>query len=266
MDINFNKRQRRLIKTVLRPYQKRARVDLYKVFTALAYLIYTGCQWKMLPSYFPRPGTVYYHFRKWSEIGRPIKILKHFVKIRRQGIGRKAEPAVAVVDSQSIRSACCQSQKGVDGFKKVKGVKRQILVDSQGYPLLVEITRANVHDSNALGNMLTEMRLNYPSIGLLKADLGYRGLEKNDDNLVVECVKSNFGTTEFKPVSGRWVVERTHSWLENYRRMCRNYERYLFSALSMTYIPDFIIGTPKLEAGREQHLKHLLLITSQKSF
>ena len=236
MRLKFNKRQRRLIKSALSPFQKRAKVDLYKVFTALAYLIRTGCQWKMLPSYYPKPSTVYYHFRTWCEAGQPIRILKHLVRERRKSLGRTLYPTVAVVDSQSVRSACAQSQKGIDGFKRIKGIKRQILVDSNGYPMLADVTTANIHDSKGLRNILSELRLNYPSIALIKADLGYRGSETAGAGVIFESVKSNFGTSEFKPLSGRWVVERTNSWLENFRRLCRNYERYLFTARAMTYL------------------------------
>lgn len=53
-------------------------------------------------------------------------------------------------------------------------------------------------------------------------------------------LKSNFGTSKFHPVSGRWVVARTNSWLESYRRLCRNYERYLTLALTMTYLSSIL--------------------------
>lgn len=49
----------------------------------------------------------------------------------------------------------------------------------------------------------------------------------------LECVKSNLGTSEFIPIDGRWVVERTFAWLENYRRVCRNYEKLLKVARHM---------------------------------
>ena len=29
---------------------------------------------------------------------------------------------------------------------------------------------------------------------------------------------------EFKPIHKRWVIERTFSWFDNNRRLCRNYE------------------------------------------
>lgn len=236
MSINFNKSQRRLIKHILAPFQKRAKVDLFQVFVAIAYLVYTGCQWKMLPSYFPRPTTVYYHFRKWSEKGRPMRVLKLLVGARRKSMGLKPSPTVSVIDSQSVRSGYAQSQKGVDGYKKVKGIKRQILVDSNGYPLLAEVVTANTSDSKGIVKVLADIRSYYKTIALVKADMGYRGTDTNDTGLTIECVKSNFGTSQFKPISGRWVVERTNSWLENFRRLCRNYERYLTSAHAMTYI------------------------------
>lgn len=236
MNITFNNRQRRLIREFIGGLHGKERVNLYEVFKAITYLVYTGCQWKMLPTYFPRPTTVYYHFRKWSESGNLILFLHRFVRLRRMRTGRRREPTVAVVDSQSVRSAYSQSQKGVDGFKKIKGIKRQVLVDSNGLPLLCDVTTANVHDSKGVSILLSDMRIHYPTISIVKADQGYRGIDSTAYGFVVECVKSNFGTNEFIPLSGRWVAERTNAWLENFRRLCRNYERYLSTASSMAYL------------------------------
>ena len=52
-------------------------------------------------------------------------------------------------------------------------------------------------------------------------------------DISLECVKSNFGTSEFRPIDGRWVVERTFAWLDNFRRLCRNYEQWLYTAKGM---------------------------------
>ena len=49
-------------------------------------------------------------------------------------------------------------------------------------------------------------------------------------NVALECMKSNFGTSEFKPIDGRWVVERTFSWLESFRRLNRIYEQFFNTA------------------------------------
>ncbi|MDE6098324.1 MAG: hypothetical protein K2G24_05500 [Muribaculaceae bacterium] len=36
------------------------------------------------------------------------------------------------------------------------------------------------------------------------------------------------------------MVERTNAWLENFRRLCRNYERYLSTARTMTYLASIL--------------------------
>lgn len=120
--------------------------------------------------------------------------LHSLVRVRRRKIGRKNEPTVAVIDSQSVRSGYSQSQKGVDGFKKVKGIKRQILVDSNGLPLLCDVTTANVYDSKGVDTLLSNMQVYYPIVKLVKADQGYRGIDSSLDGIVVECVKSNLGS------------------------------------------------------------------------
>ena len=42
-------------------------VDQYDVFCALLYLLKSGCQWRMLPSDFPKWRTVHHSFTIWSE-------------------------------------------------------------------------------------------------------------------------------------------------------------------------------------------------------
>lgn len=42
-------------------------VDLYEVFCAVLYLLRTGCQWRALPSDFPKWRTVHAYFAQWSE-------------------------------------------------------------------------------------------------------------------------------------------------------------------------------------------------------
>ena len=70
--------------------------------------------------------------------------------------------------------------KGVDGGKKINGIKRHLAVDSNGFPLTIVISRANVHDSKCAIGLAIDTVCKYPTIRLLKADNGYRGpLVKN---------------------------------------------------------------------------------------
>ena len=152
------------------------------------------------------------------------------------------------VESENLRllrsltvKACvqdCQNlKKGIDGNKKIKGIKRHISVDSAGNPLEIIITRANIHDSKVSAALISKSKINYPNIEIVKADNGYKSninsLIKDLLSIEVQCVKSNFGTSEFIPIQGRWVVERTISWLDSFRRLARNYEQFLHTAQIM---------------------------------
>ena len=57
----------------IRPFLESARkktkprsVDLYDVFCGVLYLLKSGCQWRMLPSDFPKWRTVHEYFQIWS--------------------------------------------------------------------------------------------------------------------------------------------------------------------------------------------------------
>ena len=73
---------------VIRPLLESARrktaprkVELYEVFCAVLYLLRTGCQWRALPSDFPKWRTVHSYFAIWSE-PRGGSLLEQALKIR----------------------------------------------------------------------------------------------------------------------------------------------------------------------------------------
>ena len=43
------------------------------------------------------------------------------------------EPSVGIIDSQSAKWGSNVSLNGVDGNKKVKGIKRHVIVDKNGF-------------------------------------------------------------------------------------------------------------------------------------
>lgn len=58
------------IRPLLESVRKRTKprtVELYEVWCAVLYLLKTGCQWRLLPSDFPRWQTVHRYFSQWSE-------------------------------------------------------------------------------------------------------------------------------------------------------------------------------------------------------
>jgi putative transposase len=66
----------------------------------------------------------------WERINRAIR---ERLRVR---LKRDPQPSAGVVDSQSVRStAVGGEQRGFDGGKKVKGRKRHLLVDTEGFVL-----------------------------------------------------------------------------------------------------------------------------------
>lgn len=53
---------------------------------------------------------------------------------------------------------------------------------------------------------------------------------------VLEIVKRNDDVKGFKLLPKRWVVERTFSWLSNYRRLSKHHEYWNETAETMIYL------------------------------
>lgn len=58
------------------------KMDLYEVFCAVLYLLRTGCQWRAMPSDFPKWRTVHSYWSIWSEPGGEGSLLEQALKIR----------------------------------------------------------------------------------------------------------------------------------------------------------------------------------------
>jgi transposase len=77
---------------------------LRRVVNALLYVVKTGCQWRQLPANFPPWKAVHEQFRRWRDDGVWEQVSQTLRRTGRLAQGRKAEPTLAVLDSQSVKT------------------------------------------------------------------------------------------------------------------------------------------------------------------
>lgn len=158
---------------------------------------------------------------------------------------RKDKTTLGIIDAQSVKNAATAEEKGYDGGKKVSGIKRHIVVDTQGLPHAVFITTANVTDRDGAIEMIwfdLNTMSNLSSVKKFLVDGGYSGDNFTDavkkllgDHVEVEVVKRD-ELHKFVVLPQRWVVERTFGWLDHARRLWKNCERWLHNSLQMTIL------------------------------
>ena len=85
-----------------------------------------------LPHDFPKWKTVYTIFWRWRKAGVWKRIHEALCRLVRKAAGKKPTPSVAIVDSQSIRTAEGGEERGYDAGKKITGRKRHLAVDTLG--------------------------------------------------------------------------------------------------------------------------------------
>jgi len=143
----------------------------------------------------------------------------------RTGAGRAELPTAAVIVSQSVKAAdrVGAASSGFDGGKKIKGRKRHIAVDSNGWLLAVLVTAASVQDRDAGHQLVALLRERFSTITLVWADGGYAGRLVAWAAAVlavtVTIVKRSDDLGGFVVLPRRWVVERTFGWVNRHRRL-----------------------------------------------
>ena len=229
--------QWQIIENNLEPEKRKRKHTIRSIWNAIMYVVKTGCQWRMLPINFAKWQLVYYYYRKWVHAEVFDIILDKLRAKTRVNRGQQGKATLGIMDSQSVRWGNNRALNSYDGNKKVKGIKRHIVVDKNGFLLAVMVTVAHFHDSKVVMQLMRVLHDSYCNIKLILADGGYRGD-------IIKAVKEKFGYClqivlrvgggrDFKPVAKRWIVERTFSWLDNDRRLCRNYELLMESSEEM---------------------------------
>ncbi|AKB29006.1 Mobile element protein [Methanosarcina siciliae T4/M] len=126
-----------------------------------------------------------------------------------------------------------------------KGTKRSLLTDGKGIPLSVVVDGANRHDKmlvkgtfdaiiierpshKVTQNICMDKGYDFPDIRQLVDDYGYTAhiRKRGEENIRRDIPGYR---------ARRWVVERTHSWLNRFRRLLIRWEKKIENYLAMLH-------------------------------
>jgi putative transposase len=206
------------------PRSERATPTL-PVVGAIAWHLRVGGSWRALPGGFPAWRTVYGWFRRWLALGLFDRLLCDIARLRRRAAGRRPEPRLGIIDTQTVKRIPIRGPRGYDAAKKVLGRKRVALVDADGTWLAVAVVPASVQDRDTLP-ALDAGKAAWPSLreAILDGALAAERCREwsNLHGMRHRVVQRDPAQKGFVVLAGRWVVERSFGWLAHWGGLLRD--------------------------------------------
>lgn len=214
------------------PEGGRPAADKRKTVAGVFWILDNGAKWKDLPRRFGSKSTVHRWFQFWVRAGVFERILRDAGRLVEERGGYRLFECF-------IDASFSRAKGGGDGIgctKAGKGVKVMILVDAKGLPVAIDTAPANRHESHLVQGLFGFM-LPVESPERIIGDKGFDH-DALDDHLAekgVEMIAAHRRTRRpenrtqdgraLRRAARRWTVERTLSWLQNFRRLCIRWEK-----------------------------------------
>lgn len=223
----------------------RTRMDDRKAFAAMIYVLRTGIQWNALPRQMGASSTVHDRYQEWERSG-------FFEELWRAGLAEYDELEGIEWEWQALDGAMTKAPLGRGATGKnptdraKMGTKRSVLTDGSGIPLAVAVDGANRHDSKLLVATLdglvvarrapeeedSEQQQQHLCLDAaydseeVRQELEARGYEPHISPADKERRRERKeARRHLGGRARRWVVERTHSWLNRSRRLLVRWEK-----------------------------------------
>src|SRR5260370_23885349 len=215
----------------------RPRMDDRKAFEAIIYVLRTGIQWNALPRELGASSTVHDRFQEWERAGLFLALWQAGLKEYDEAEGIEWE--WQSVDGVMTKAPLGKGATGPNPTDRAKrGVKRSLLTDGAGIPLALVVDGAKRHASKLLVATLDGIVIARPEPTEeqpqhLCLDAAYDGAPARAEvhaRGYIEHIRSR-GEEKIEKVrtpgyrARRWVVERTHSWLNRSRRLFVRWEK-----------------------------------------
>jgi len=215
---------------------------------AIFYLLRTGIQWKALPRTLAAASSAHDRFQEWLSLGV-------FRRMWEAGLLKYDQLKQIAWEWQAMDGAITKAPLGGDATGKNPtdmakiGTKRCLLTDARGVPLSVTVEGANRHDMKMTEATLDKIVISRPEPTHKTPQ--HLCLDKGFDYKVVreavaarqyiEHIRSRGEEVAAKKeIPGyrarRWVVERTHSWINRFRRLLIRWEKKVLNYLAMLEI------------------------------